>query len=365
MLIGLVVAREFIYGVIYFVLLGIMLLGLWIAERWKGIGLRIFWPLGLALILVLFDNVFFVDLTRWLHFRYVFLLLAIFFLWVRPDAWKLMRYFLGLNILYVGIVALTPEKLEPLMVYPDKEAGQVRKQIDQWASEGKNIAVFMLDGYPSERVLKEKFGIKATLRDKFPFLQYRENQTLYLESQISVCHQLFTVRTEKTRNVISNNVDVAKLFADSRRMSTLGKVLQGYEEHWISYLNNKEVYDSKLFLWKVNPLRAFIRLVLRDHLLTSIDLQSMEAYNNWVLKSVSDIKNSGKKPRFVFAYFLTFHNIGYSVEEDMKYAEKYLDQALRALGGDFHIVVFSDHGIRDHGFSEDDQSSGIFYYGEK
>ena len=60
-------------------LLGVLLVGMWVAERGKRIGQRILLPVGLALLLSLFDNVVFMDLCWRLHFRYVFLLLVIFF----------------------------------------------------------------------------------------------------------------------------------------------------------------------------------------------------------------------------------------------------------------------------------------------
>jgi hypothetical protein len=362
-LIGLPLSGELAYGSLYFLLLGLFLLLLYVVEKWKGP--RVWMMVGLAVLVLLFDNVLIRDLNAWLQFRYIFLLLAAIFLMFRPALWRGVRYFLLLNLLYVVVFYWNAGRLKEVKLYPGKEKGLVRKQIDQWVGEKKDMVVIMLDGYPAERILKDSFGLRSSIREVYPFLSYRENRSVYLESPLSVTHQLFFIRTDRTRDVLGQNSDVFRLFADGRRLAAWDHSLEGYEQHWISYFNDKDVYNRYLLpFWRPDPFRAFIRLLLWKNLHALISLRKVTGYNNWVLDQLTLVPQVKTKPRFLFLYFLTFHNAGYSVQQDVADSGRYLEQALKQLKGAYQLIIFSDHGIRHDVFSREDQSAGIYYSGE-
>jgi len=363
LLIGLPLSGELAYGSLYFLLLGLFLLLLYVVEKWKGP--RVWMMVGLAVLVLLFDNVLIRDLNAWLQFRYIFLLLAAIFLMFRPALWRGVRYFLLLNLLYVVVFYWNAGRLKEVKLYPGKEKGLVRKQIDQWVGEKKDMVVIMLDGYPAERILKDSFGLRSSIREVYPFLSYRENRSVYLESPLSVTHQLFSIRTDRTRDVLGQNSDVFRLFADGRRLAAWDHSLEGYEQHWISYFNDKDVYNRYLLpFWRPDPFRAFIRLLLWKKLHALISLRKVTGYNNWVLDQLTLVPQVKTKPRFLFLYFLTFHNAGYSVQQDVADSGRYLEQALKQLKGAYQLIIFSDHGIRHDVFSREDQSAGIYYSGE-
>ena len=365
MLIGLVVAREFIYGLIYFVLLGIMLLGLWIVERWKGLGQRIILLIGLVMLFLLFDNIIIPDLKNLIRYRYLALALLLILLLKREFVSNFTVYFLGLNLIYIISAFTYSLFLKDVRIYPDAGPGKVRSRINEWALSEENIVVIMLDGYPSERILQQNFGITPAIRKQFPFLKYQENISSYLESPMSVCNQLFTIKFEKGRETLDRASNILKLFADAKSISGIEDNLRSYAQHWISYLNEKAIYEKTITYWRIYPFRSFLRTELQYRLKYKVEMSQIDLYNNWVLEKVKSNMWINEKPQFVFIYFLTFHNFNNPIAQELDNANSYLSQALKAVPNGYKVIVFSDHGIRESNWERRDQVSGIFYYGEK
>lgn len=342
-----------------------MLLSLWVAEQWKGIGQGIILPVGLVILFLLFDNIIIPDLKNFIRYRYLALVLFLILFFKRQFVSNFTVYFLGLNLIYIISVFTYSLFLKDVRIYPDSGPGQVRNLINDWALSGENIVVIMLDGYPSERILQQKYGIKPTIRENFPFLKYQENISKYIESPMSVCHQLFNIKFEKGRETLDRKSNIVKLFFDAKSISGLEDSLRLYAQHWISYLNEKAIYEETITYWRIYPFRSFLRTEIQYGLKYRVEMEQIDLYNNWVLEKVKSNMWINEKPHFVFIYFLTFHNFNNSVTQELDNANNYLTQALNAVPNGSKVIVFSDHGIRDSNWERQDQASGIFYYGAK
>jgi hypothetical protein len=306
------------------------------------------------------------DVIKIIRFRYlVFSCLLIFFL--KFNSIKFL-FFLGFfNLVYLSTSAIFQaiRGLQRIEFTKNEKISALEKTINQYVDSNQNILVILLDGFPSEKILKEKYSLKTIIRDSLKGIKYQENAATYISTPLSTVNQLFGVNFEDTSQIVRNDEDIPGLFSQSYSTSRLKLKLLEYETFWSTFLISQSQI-VKYSIWKNQVYRGLapfiVQQVFRKTSKTNNLNKEFESYNKIAILSLRNHKWDTRKKNFYFIHMLTFHN-DFSVQEEVNYAERYLLDIIKCVPKSTKVIIFSDHGIRfEPGFSDDEMRSGILYY---
>lgn len=335
------------------------------AERNKNILLKGF---GIVVFVIFFDNLLIPEIQQFIRIRYLFILCLVLAVYFRINYSSFFKYFLFLNIIYLlvssGLSAIV--KLERYKFLEKRSISQVENKINEWAKKNENILVILLDGYPSEEILANKYNIKNSIKDSFKDLMYMENNVVYISTPLSTVNQLFGVRFKDSLYSSKFGEDIPLLFHESYENSRLKMILKGYNVSWGTFLKNQSEIDRlKLFKRRIyrGLFMEILKRFLNDRSLLSNSIDSnFHSYNEREIEKLKKYSWETPQNAFYFLHILTFHN-NISIPDEVKYGDQLLKLALNGLPYSTKVLIFSDHGLRfGNEFSETEKRSGIFYF---
>jgi hypothetical protein len=322
---------------------------------------------SLSILVLLYDNIIIPDLATYVPIRFLILLIFIFFLFFRFYLIKSMIIFLLSNIFYLVIAFFIPNsvKQEKIEFTKSARASLVRYKINEWVQNEDDILVILVDGYPSERILKHKYRIDSEVKKLKLDLNYVENQSTYLSTPLSTTSQLFGVDfIDSTHNVDWGKENVSLLFKEAQDSSILNLTLKHYTKYYHTFLNDLEAIRGSQWRTAYRAIFVGISEVLIRRLNFQILNKNFDNYNKKTLTALENHKWDPVKKEFYFVHFLTFHNI-YNVENELEYANGFLIKTFQKIPESTKVIIFSDHGMRsDSDLSDLEKRSGIFYYSQ-
>jgi hypothetical protein len=319
-----------------------------------------------AVCISLLDETLMPDLAE--HARIRFLLPAasatIVFIILRSSLSAIWNSFMAMTVLFLSlsIASSWTRKWEfkteqkPLNPLFDSLAASLSKDIP--------VTLVLADGYPSERILVERFGIRMGLDSLLEGHSYREFQSRYISTPLSVANLLFgsVFQNDDMKFGIRGASTEVDLIRQAMEGSSLQGMLAGRKALWASFIvdegNNRK---SDMPFWEREDFRALFGKLYLSHFDDREGFNSkIEGYNGRML---ADYGNAmGQKDAdglFVFLHLLTYHRLGITMGEEVAYADSLIQQAAILTPKNRKLIIFSDHGLRDPGMESDDVRSGI------
>lgn len=330
----------------------------------------------LAIFILLFDNILIPEILKFLRFRYIFLVIVILFLLIYKaiNPVKVLHIVILLNFVFITFSILQMNifsfaLVNPVFTINDKNNNPISEFISKSVDENRSIVVALLDGYPSSKILKEKYDITNNIDSILYDFNKIEFMSRYTSTPISVTNLLFNaIYTENT--VFKNGQDEIALFKLAYEKSSIFPLSESeYCEYWYSFLASEKTRSILGYLYwdKKSIIRSFFNgMLINFWSISKLDInfkinynKKIIDYNNYLLNQLESVIKESSRNKFIFIHFLTFHTIE-DLDDQVKQADKLVKSVLSLVPTDYSIVFFSDHGVRTLN-NELDKKAGIYY----
>ena len=322
----------------------------------------------IATAMVLVDEMIIPDMAAHLRIRWIMLISisSIMALMQRIDAGRIWTGFLGINSIFICIYLLISSIGTKDFIIDPKPQNAVFESLSASLEKGKGMTLILSDGYPSDSILSKYYGIRSGLPYKLEGFVKRAHRSRYTSTPISVSNLLFgaVFGTDQESFGIRGMKTELDLVQDAFEKSSFRELSRGYESAWFSFIFSKEISNElDLSYWKRTNFRSLFDNLYIQHVGygTSTD-HNIKNYNGRMLAGYKHRMDEVRSEKnFTMLHFLTFHSSGFSMKEQVAYADSLIAAAIVATPKDHDVIVFSDHGLKESQLSDGEKRSGICY----